>query len=298
MYELIAQAETNTLLSDLMHASSPWIQKAREFLATNAIDFGLRILAALAIFFIGRMVSGFLLSLAQNGLKRSGADAMLLTFSRNVLKALLLIIVTMASLQTLGVEMTSVTAILAAAGFAVGMALQGSLSNFAAGIMLVVVKPFRVGDFVDIAGVSGTVKEIGIFSSILQTFDGLRLTVPNGQVTANVIKNFSIEPVRMIPLVIGCSYNDDLLAVKKLLQSLLEQHENVLEEPAPLVAVDELGNSSVNFVVRPWVNSSDFGNTKRELTEQIKLAFDEKGFTFPFPSRDLYVHRDASSTSI
>lgn len=273
----------------------PWLAEAKDYLAEHAVELGLRVAAALAIFLIGRIVVSILLGFASRAMKRSHADAILISFANNVLKAVLLIVLVMASLQTLGVQLTSLTAILAAAGFAIGMALQGSLSNFAAGIMLVVVKPFTVGDFVEVGGSSGTVKEIRLFSSILETFDGLRLTIPNEQITSNVIKNYSNEPNRLIPLVIGCSYEDDIRSVKNLLQEIVNSHEKVMQEPAPLVAVDELGASSVNFVVRPWVKNEDFWSTKRELTEQIKLAFDEKGFNFPFPSRDVYLHQNGAA---
>lgn len=295
---IIAQEDTSegvTAIVESVEANFPWLAQAKEYLAEHAVELGLRLLAAVLILLIGRMVVGVLLGFAKRAMQKSQADAMLVSFAQNVLKALLMVVLVMASLQTLGVELTSLTAILAAAGFAVGMALQGSLSNFAAGIMLVVVKPFRVGDFVEIGGAAGTVTEIGLFSSILQTFDGLRLTIPNGQITDGVIKNFTIEPDRLISMVIGCSYEDDLLAVKNLLTEILNRHEKVMTDPAPLVAVDELGSSSVNFVVRPWVKNEDFWSVKRELTEQIKLAFDERGFNFPYPSRDVYVHEQATT---
>ncbi|MDA7503631.1 mechanosensitive ion channel [Planctomicrobium sp.] len=299
MFQIIAQTDTTDGVTEIVKSveeTLPWLAPAKDYLAENAVALGLRVVAALAIFLIGRIVVSMMLGFVGRALKRSNTDAMLISFANNVLKAILLIVLAMASLQTLGVKLTSLTAILAAGGFAVGMALQGSLSNFAAGIILIVVKPFSVGHFVEVGGVSGTVKEIQLFSSVLQTTDGLRLIIPNGQITSNVIKNFSIEPTRMIPLVIGCGYCDDLREVKKLLLSVVESQENVLQEPAPLVAVDELGASSVNFVVRPWVNNADFGSTKRELTERIKLAFDEHGFSFPYPSQDVYLHQESGNS--
>lgn len=297
MSPILAQADEDnevTKIAQQLEENLPWLTDAKDYLAEHAVELGVRVVAAIAILLIGRILVGIILGFAGRAMKRSKADAMLISFAKNVLKALLLVVLVMASLQTLGVELTSLTAILAAAGFAVGMALQGSLSNFAAGIMLVVVKPFTVGDFVEVGGASGTVKEIRLFSSILETFDGLKLTIPNEQITSNVIKNFTTEPDRLIAMVVGCSYDDDILAVKNLLQGILDSHEKVMQDPAPLVAVDELGASSVNFVVRPWVKNEDFWSTKRELTEQIKLAFDENGFNFPFPSRDVYMHSEQS----
>ncbi|QDT31545.1 mechanosensitive ion channel family protein [Thalassoglobus polymorphus] len=295
---IIAQVNTEKGVTGVFSAvdqTLPWVKAVKEFAAEHAVSFGIRLLAALAILFIGRIVIGILMGFVSRGMQRASTDEMLVRFVQNVLKAVLLVVVVMASLQTLGVELTSLTAILAAAGFAVGMALQGSLSNFAAGIMLVVVKPFHAGDFIDVAGVSGTVQEVRLFSCSLKTFDGLSLTIPNGQITSGVIKNYSSEPNRLINLVIGCGYGDDLLAVKNLLLEIISSHEKVLTDPEPLVAVDELGASSVNLVVRPWVRNEDFGSVKRQLTEQIKLAFDEHGFTFPYPSQDVYLHNDATA---
>ena len=291
---VIAQADGNEGVSTALESvkeTLPWVQQAEEFLTEHAYGFGMRLVAALAILLIGRFVVGLIMSGAARALKKTKVDEILIRFAQNVLKAVLMIVVIMAALQTMGVELTALTAVLAASGFAVGMALQSQLSNFAAGILLVVVKPFRVGDAVDAAGVSGKVVEIQLFNCKLRTFDGILMTVPNGQITSSVIKNFSTEPVRRIDLVIGCGYGDDLLAVKQLLNDILNSHGNVLAEPEPLVGVDELGDSSVNFIVRPWVKTEDFGSTKRELTEQIKLAFDAKGFNFPYPSRDLYMHQ-------
>ncbi len=294
---IIAQVDSESGVAGVSNAvdqTLPWVKAVKEFAAEHAVSFGIRLLAALAILFIGRIVIGILMGFVSRGMQRASTDEMLVRFVQNVMKAVLLVVVVMASLQTLGVELTSLTAILAAAGFAVGMALQGSLSNFAAGIMLVVVKPFQAGDFIDVAGVSGTVQEIRLFSCSMKTSDGLNLTVPNGQITSGVIKNYSSEPNRLINLVIGCGYDDDLLAVKNLLLKIISSHEKVLADPEPLVAVDELGASSVNLVVRPWVRNEDFGSVKRQLTEQIKLAFDEHGFTFPYPSQDVYLHSDAT----
>ncbi len=268
-----------------------WVQQAQEFLNEDAYDLGMKLVAALAILLVGRIVVGLIMSGAARAMKKTKVDEILIRFAQNVLKAVLMIIVVMAALQTMGVELNALTAVLAASGFAIGMALQSQLSNFAAGILLVVVKPFRVGDAVDAAGVSGKVVEIQLFNCTLKTFDGILMTVPNGQITSSVIKNFSTEPVRRIDLVIGCGYGDDLLAVKQLLNGIIQSHPKVLADPEPLVGVDELGDSSVNFMVRPWVKTEDFGEVKRELTEQIKLAFDEKGFNFPYPSRDLYMHQ-------
>lgn len=187
---------------------------------------------------------------------------------------------------------------LAAAGFAIGMALQGSLGNVASGVLLVFFKPFRVGDVIEVAGVLGSVVEIQIFSTILLTPDNVRIILPNASVTGGTIRNLSAEPQRRIDLVIGCSYNDDLRAVRGLLEELVQSDSRILDIPEPLIAVSELAESSVNFVVRPWVASGDFNDVKFDLTERIKLGFDERGFTIPFPSRDVFVHHSGGTISM
>lgn len=274
-----------------------WLETTRNFSVTQAIDFGSRLIAAIAIFLIGRLVIRYVVKLTENGMTRARFDQILVGFAGNVVSAGLLVLVIMVSLSTLGINLTSLTAVLAAAGFAVGMALQGSLSNFAAGILLVTFKPFRVGDFVEVAGVSGKVEEIHLFSCAMKTFDNVKLVVPNSQITSNVISNYSVEPQRMISLTIGCSYSDDLKGVKSLLTELVANDERILDDPEPVVAVEELGASSVNFIVRPWVRNEDYWGVKRDLTERIKLAFDERGFSFPFPSRDVFVHEVSSQKS-
>ncbi|MCL4109680.1 UNVERIFIED_CONTAM: hypothetical protein GTU68_055041 [Idotea baltica] len=226
--------------------------------------------------------------------RKARVDETLVGFFDNLIYMVLLTVVCISALAKLGVDPNGLTAVLAAMGFAIGMALQGSLGNLAAGIMLVFFKPFRVGDLVEVAGNRGTVVEIQIFNTILLTLDNIRIIVPNNKITDGTIQNYSAEPERRIDLVIGCGYNDDLKSVKKSLLEVLQQHPEVLNSPAPQVAVSELGNSSVDFVVRPWVRSSKYWDVKFDLTEQIKIMFDENGFTIPFPSQDLFLHRPDS----
>lgn len=298
MFPTMAQAvneNTVTANEGPLTSGEQLLQAARTFLAEQGADFALRLLAALAILLLGRWTMKFVLRLSKSALERAHADEILVRFAGNALRAVLMIVILLAALQTLGVAMTSVTAVLAAAGFAIGMSLQGSLSNLAAGILLVVIKPFRVGDYIEVAGVAGSVEQIRLFHCEMDTFDGVRLTVPNSSITTGVIKNYTIEPFRMITLVIGCSYDDDLRGVKSLLTEIVQGHELVLSDPPATIAVDELGSSSVNFVVRPWVNNADYWAVKRQLVEQIKLAFDEQGFNFPYPSHDVHLHSSAES---
>ncbi|MFV0446802.1 MAG: mechanosensitive ion channel family protein [Planctomycetaceae bacterium] len=269
---------------------SQWVETGREFLIAHGPQFATNLLGAFLVFLIGKWAAGMLTGFVQRMMQRAKVDEMLVYFISNVLFYVLLAVVLMAALDLVGVDTTSLAAVLAAAGFAVGMALQGSLGNFAAGIMLIVFKPFRVGDFVEAGGSSGSIEEILIFNTQMRTPDNRLIVVPNSQITGNTITNFSAKPTRRIDLIIGCGYGDDLPAVKSFLMSVIEDDPRVLDEPAPTVGVNELGDSSVNFFVRPWVQSADYWAVRADLTERIKLGFDTNGFSFPFPSRDVYMH--------
>jgi len=249
------------------------------------------LVAAVAVFIIGRWVARFVTGMIVRASRRAKIDETLLGFLQNVVYLMLLIVVCIASLGCMGVDTTSLSAILAAAGFAVGMALQRSLGNIASGVMLVIFKPFQVGDYVELGATSGTVVELQMFSTILLTPDNVRLVVPNGNITGATISNYSAESRRRIDLTIGCGYNDDLRAVRSFLEETVAADTRILSDPAPVVAVAELGDSSVNFIVRPWVPSADYWPVKFDLTEQIKLGFDEHGFTIPYPSQDVFIHR-------
>lgn len=295
VWSLIAADDSTTTVGEQMEDwvrqadVSAWFEQAKIFVAERAADFALRLIAALALYYVGRWVAGIAVRLTQVALERAKVDVMLVRFAANVLHAIMMTMIVIGSLQLLGVDMTSMTAVLAAAGFAIGLALQGSLSNFASGILLVVFKPFRVGDRVDAGSTSGQVEEIHLFTTILRTPDNARIIVPNGQITSSVITNYSAFATRRIDLIVGCGYADDLRAVKAYLLGVLERHPKVLHDPAPTVAVCELADSCVNFEVRPWVRTEDFGAVRSELLEEMKLGFDENGFTIPYPSQDVYV---------
>ncbi len=261
-----------------------------EFLQTNGQQLLINVVSAIVIYYVGKVVAAVLTRMLSRVLERAKVDKMLVSFLTNILYFVMLAVVVMAALERLGVETTSFTAVLAATGFAIGLALQGSLGNFAAGVILIVFRPFKLGDTVEVGGVTGCVEEIAIFSTILKTPDNRRVIVPNGEITNSVITNNSHNPQRRIDLVIGCSYGDDLLAVKSLLIELVESDPRILTHPEPQIAVSELGESSVNFIVRPWVRTLDYSFVKYDLIERIKLGFDQRGFNFPFPSRDVYTH--------
>lgn len=272
------------------HTSAEWLLGTLE-------NYGPSLLKAIAVFVIGRWIARLVTNAVVRGARKARVDETLVGFLSNLLYMLLLTAVCISALQRLGVETGSMTAVLAAAGFAIGMAMQGSLGNLAAGVMLVFFKPFKVGDVVEVSGNRGTVVEIQIFNTILLTLDNVRVIVPNSKITDGTIQNYSAERERRIDLVIGCGYHDDLRAVKANLQDIIESHPKVLKAPEPMVAVSELGSSSVNFVVRPWVLSRDYWDVRFELIERIKLMFDEQGFTIPFPSQDLFLHQTAGSKS-
>ena len=282
--------------------SSAWSVIRENLNAENAMtlvkNYGPLILQALAVFVIGRLISRFASGMIVKACRKARIDETLGRFLGNVAYIIMLTAVCIAALGCLGVETTSLSAVLAAAGFAIGMALQGSLGNVASGVMLVFLKPFRVGDVIDVGGILGTVVEVQIFNTILVTPDNVRVILPNSTVTGGTIRNMTAEPTRRIDLVITCSYNDDLRAVRAFLEEIVRSDSRILNEPAPRIAVSELAESGVNFVVRPWVNSSEFHNVRFDLTERIKLGFDERGFTIPFPSRDVFVHHLGNNLSI
>jgi len=264
----------------------------------TAKSYGPQVLAALAVFVFGRWVARLTSGMIVRAFRKARVDETIGRFMGNLAYVAMLMAVCIAALSQLGVDTTSLSAVLAAVGFAIGMALQGSLGNVSSGILLVFLKPFRVGDMIEIGGVPGRVVEIQIFNTILLTPDNVRIILPNSTITGGTIRNLSAEPLRRIDLVVSCSYNDDLRAVRKFLEEVVVSDARILREPNAVVAVSELAESSVNFVVRPWVASSDYHPVRFDLTEQIKLGFDDRGFTIPFPSRDVFVHHMGNQISL
>ncbi|MGB0513494.1 MAG: mechanosensitive ion channel family protein [Wenzhouxiangellaceae bacterium] len=250
-----------------------------------------RVIAALLIFVIGRWVAKLVTGGLRRMMGKRGLDAMLVAFLGSILYAILLVAVVIAAVGQLGIQTTPLVAVLGAAGLAVGLALQNSLGNFASGVMLVLFRPFSKGDFVEAGGTAGTVDEVGIFNTVLNTPDNRRIIVPNGQITGDTITNFSAYDTRRIDLVIGVAYDDDLKVARTEIEKVLDAHPKVLEDPAPVVLLLELADSSVNFAVRPWVASSDYWAVRGELMEQIKDALDAAGCSIPFPQRDVYMHQ-------
>lgn len=252
-------------------------------------DLLLNILLALVILLVGRVVVRWLVKLARKLMVRANVDPILINFISTIAKVVLLIFVIIAALDQLGVNTTSIIAVLGAVGLAVGLALKDSLQNFAAGVMLIINRPFRLGNFVEVAGVSGIVEQISIFSTIMRTTDNREITIPNGQIYADTITNYSARDTRRVDLVFGISYDSDLLKAKQILTDIVSAHPMILKDPEPIIRVNELADNSVNFIVWPWVNSVDFGIAKAELLEQVKLAFDANDITIPFPQMELHL---------
>ena len=266
------------------------------YINTYAIPWGINIAMALIIFVIGRMVVGIIISMFGKLMSKSKYDDMLVDFLKSILNAVLMLFVIVASLDELGVDTTSLVAILGAAGLAIGLSLQDSLKNFAAGVMLLVFKPFRAGDYIEAAGVAGTVKKIGIFTSSMNTPDNKGIIVPNGKIYGDNIINYSAMTTRRVDMTFGIGYDDDMLKAKTVLEQMVTEDERILEEPAPVVAVSSLGDSSVNFTVRPWVKKEDYFAVLWAFTENVKLRFDKEGISIPFPQMDVHFFKEADNT--
>jgi len=256
------------------------------------LEWAISIGTAVLVFFIGRIVAGVIVKIARHAMERSGIDSVLVNFVSSILRWILILFVIIAALEQLGVDTTSLVALLGAAGIAIGLALKDSLQNFASGVMLIVFRPFKNGDFIEAGGVMGVVEHIGIFTTIMKTPDNKEVIVPNGQVYGGTITNFSARDTRRVDMVFGIAYDADIRQAKNILTEIVTNDERVLKDPAPVVAVSELADSSVNFVVRPWVKSADYWAVLWDTTEKVKYAFDEAGIGIPFPQMELHVNKN------
>ncbi|MEE2804562.1 MAG: mechanosensitive ion channel domain-containing protein [Pseudomonadota bacterium] len=255
-----------------------------------AINIGLAVVILTIGWLIVRVVSRFTAKL----LKRAGFDAILADFSISIIRIILMIVVLIAVLDRLGVDTTSLIALLGAAGIAIGLALKDSLSNFAAGLMLIVFRPIRAGNYVELGGTAGSVEKINLFTTTLVTPDNREVTVPNGVIYSNTIVNYSARDKRRAEIIVGVSYEDDLHQARKVILEVVNSDDRVLSEPKPMVAVIELGDSSVNLTVRAWTATQDYFMTRLDLTEAIKLALDDAGVTIPYPQLTLHKADSAS----
>lgn len=263
-----------------------------EYVATNGVALSLNILKAIAIFLIGKFLVGLISKLILRAMEKARVEHTLASFVNNIIHTALLAFVIVASLRALGVDTTSAIAVLGAAGLAVGLALQGSLSNFAAGVIMVILKPIKLNDFVEIGEATGTVTKIDIFNTVITRPDNVRTIVPNSHVTGSNIINYTVNGTRRVDLVIGVSYEDDIKKVKEVLLESLNSNPLVLKDPAAFVGVLELADSSVNFVVRPWCKVENYWDVYFSVLENAKYALDENGITIPFPQHDVHMIKE------
>ncbi len=251
--------------------------------------YGIKVIGAIIILILGRIAAGIGRKTVKKVLEKTKTDPAVVSFVGSMIYFLILIFAVLAALAKFGIQTASFVAILGAAAFAIGFALQGSLANFAAGVLILVLRPFKVGDYIDGAGVGGTVKDIQLFTTVLATPDNIKIMVPNGKLFGDTIKNFSGFDTRRIDFVIGIGYTSDIQKAYDVLMSLIKEDTRILSDPPTNIAVSELADSSVNFVVRPWVKRSDYWGVKFDLTRKIKEAFDENGIEIPFPQHVVHM---------
>ncbi len=250
--------------------------------------YALKIVISLLIFFIGKKLASWISSILLKLMQRSNVDETLAKFFSNIVYGLLIVVVILATLSNLGINTTSFVAILGAAGLAIGLAFKDTFANVGAGVLIVFFRPFKIGDFIEASGEMGSVEEINLFSTILKTGDNKQIIIPNSSIIGGNITNFSTKDTRRVDFVFGIGYEDDLKLAKSTLEEIVSSDERSLKEPAPFVAVSELADSSVNFVVRVWVKSGDYWGLYFDTIEKVKLTFDEKGISIPYPQMDIH----------
>ena len=253
--------------------------------------YGLRVVAAIVVLIVGRWIAKGLTNVLDRLMSKKDIDPTIISFVKSLTYIALLVFVVLAALGQLGIQTTSFIAVIGAAGLAIGLALQGSLSNFAAGFLMIIFRPFKVGDYIEGAGVAGTVETIQIFTTQLKTPDNKTVIVPNAKMTGDNITNYTMKGTRRVDMVFGIGYGDDIDKAKNILNDLVAQEERILNDPPVKIAVVELADSSVNFVVRPWVKSDDYWDVYFDFTENVKKRFDAKGVSIPFPQQDVHMYQ-------
>lgn len=262
-----------------------------EFSQEIVLQWAINIGTAILVFIIGRLIVGLMTRLLAHTMRRSKMDELLVNFIASIAHSVLLLFVIIAALEQLGLDTTSLVALLGAAGIAVGLALKDSLQNFSSGVMLIIFRPFKTGDYVEAGGVAGVVEHIGIFTTNMKTPDNKQVIVPNGQIYSGTITNYSTKPTRRVDMTLGISYDSDIKKARDIISDLLKKDTRVLTDPAPVIAVGALNNSSVDILVRPWVNSADYWAVYWDFYENVKYAFDEAGIGIPFPQMDIHFHK-------
>lgn len=278
---------------DSINGAGTWLVRNQELLLSYAVN----IVAAIAIVIIGMIVARIVSNTVNRLMVARKIDATVADFLSALVRYGIIAFTLIAALGRVGVQTASVIAVLGAAGLAVGLALQGSLSNLAAGVLLVMFRPFRAGEYVDLGGVAGTVLNVQIFSTTMRTVDGKIVVIPNGKIIAGNIINFSREPVRRNEFIIGVAYDSDIDQVKKILADIIQSDERILKDREMTVRLNELGASSINFVVRVWSNSSDLQSVYWDVLERIKREFDANGISFPYPQMDVNFKRVKESAA-
>ena len=268
------------------------IQQLITILVTWIREYSPKLIAAILVLVIGKMVAKKISTLISGLMKKNKVDVTLVGFLESIIYYALLIIVVIAAAGQLGINTTSFLTIVGAAGLAIGLALKDTLSNFASGVMLILFAPFRVGDVVNAGGVVGKVEKLTVFNTIIHTPDNQKVIVPNSNITSDVITNITANPTRRVDLVVGIGYEDSIPKAKEILKRLVSEDKRILSDPAPTIAVSELGDSSVNFVVRPWVKKEDYWDVYFSLTENVKLTFDEEGISIPYPQTDVHLFHE------
>jgi len=253
------------------------------------ITYAIALLIAIAIYWVGSKVARLVSNVVANVMSKKDLDPIIVNFVKSIVYGMLMVVVIIAALGQIGIQTASFIAVVGAAGLAIGLALQGSLSNFAAGVLIIAFRPFKSGDFIEAAGAAGVVEEIKLFSTFIRTGDNKQIILPNSSVVGSAITNYSTKPTRRIDLVIGVSYDADIKHAKAVLTDIAESHLSVLKDPGATIAVLELADNSVNFVVRPWVNSADYWPTYFELMETIKIRLDEEKIGIPYPQMDVHI---------
>jgi len=272
-----------------MESTSVYFEKGVEML----MSYGPKLILAIVVLIVGLWVIRIISRMIEKVMLKHEYDLSLQKFLVRLISISLKAMLFISVISMVGVKTTSFVAVLGAAGLALGFALQGSLSNFAGGVMILLFKPFKIGDVIESQGYTGKVEEIRIFNTIIKTFDNKTIIIPNGAVSGGSIINYTAEPVRRVDMKFGIGYDDDIAKVKSVLHRLVDSDERILKDPAPMIVVSEHGNSSVNFFVRPWCKTEDYWGVYFDMHEKVKLAFDAEDITIPYPQQDVHLHRKA-----
>jgi len=284
----VTEVVADVLKVDEVIEVSQNLGKYSEIAMNVALEYGVKILAAIAIFIIGKMIVKSITKVIARMMEKSDIDETLTSFVASTINMLLMIVVILAAVGQLGVQTTSFVAILGAAGLAIGLALQGTLANVGAAVLIIIFRPFKIGDFIEAGGAVGTVDEINMFATTISPLDNRLVIVPNAAIIGGNITNYSTKENRRVDLTFGIGYDDDLRLAKKVLLEIIEADPRILKDPEPFVAVSELADSSVNFITRSWVHSDDYWDVHFDMIETVKLTFDERGISIPYPQMDVH----------